>query len=177
MNFKTYAIALAMTALAAPTAVSALPGQNVADVVAAIHAKPFSTQRIKSEMSGLPMWNATARYQGGKVLYHIEDAQGHISFQELVSYDAPEFSFVKRADPRVRGVLSLVYSAAIAQDYLTAHQVAVVPTYQSKQTISFFRGSRYAYATGSTGVTIYARKDLAEQIKIAKQCATKECGD
>lgn len=155
----------------------ALPGQKVSTVVAAIHAKPFTTKKIISEMSGMPMYNATKPYKGGRIFYHIEDMTDHISFHETVTYDAPGFSFNNKSDPRVHAVLALVYDGAIADDYVHAKAVAVVPVYQSKLKTTFFKGARYAYAGGSDGITLYALKDLAEQIKEAKQCAKTDCGD
>lgn len=123
------------------------------------------------------MYNATASYGGAKIIYHMEDTADHRSFQESVTYAAPGFAFVHRSDARAADVLALVYGRSLAQDFLNAAPVAVVPTFQSKVRIAFFRGKRFGYAAAGDTLTLYRLANLATQIKNAKACATMECGD
>ncbi len=155
----------------------ALPGERVSAVVASAQRKPFTIAKLISEISGMAMYNATTPYAGANVLYHIEDTANHLSFQELVRYDAPNFVFVHRSDGRVRKTIALVYDDAVAQDYLNARVVATIGVYRNTPKSKFFRGARFAYRAFGDKLTLFALKYLAAQIESARRCATMECGD
>jgi hypothetical protein len=156
----------------------ALPGQRVSAVVAAVQRKPFfKTETVHNEMSRMPMFNATTHFAGKTVFYHIEDTKDHISSHEFLRYDAPDFAFLKRNDPRVTKIIGMVYDDAVARDFLDAHVVATVGIFGSKLKSTFLHGAHFAYSTSGDGLTLFALKDLAAQITLGKQCAKMECGD
>ncbi|MBC5816049.1 MAG: hypothetical protein GIW97_05860 [Candidatus Eremiobacteraeota bacterium] len=158
----------------------ALPGDRFSDAKAAARAKGFAIRCPISEMSGAPFCTATGKVAGRKFFYNFSDDAGHVNYEESLTYDAPGFSFLSQPDPRIRVLLSAVFSDAVAQDFASAKLAAKVPVYQSKAHAAFLRGKRFGYATGgngANGVTLFRASDLAQEIATARKCATMECGD
>ena len=139
--------------------------------------KGFAVTSNISELGGNRVYQAYAKYHGAKAGFFFQAALGGRSYAEIVDYAAPGFSFLRRSDARARGVLALVYDAAVASDFKNAALVDRAGVFQSKQKIAFLRGRRLGYAVSGSQLTVYALKDLAHEIANAKACATRECGD
>ena len=174
-SFKAAAFAVLCVALAAPAA--ALPGDSAATVAAAMKHKGFTVTSNISELGGNRVYQAYTTYRGFKTGFFFQAALGGRSYAEILNYDAPGFLFLRRGDARGAGVLALVYDASVASDFRNARLVDRAGVFQSKQKISFLRGRRLGYAASGSQLTVFALKNLANEIANAKACATHECGD
>lgn len=139
--------------------------------------KGFAVTSNISELGGNRVYQAYAKYHGIKAGFFFQAALGGRSYSEILNYPAPGFSFLQRRDARAAGVVALVYDASVASDFRNATPAGRAGIFQSKDTITFFRGHRWGYSVSAAQLTVFALKDLAHEIANAKACATRECGD
>lgn len=159
-----------------PLPAFALPGQSFAEVLRQVSSKPnFHVRRFLKGRNNIQAVTATSSYAGLSIIYRFDESVRHRVGAEDIFFHYRDFDFSRRNGPS-RAVISLVYDASLAADFMGAKRVDRVRLYHAKNPISIFLGKRFVYQATGDQVTVSSIKSLDNLLRYARMCAVTNCG-